>query len=83
MGKRYQAMPFSQVGHKTLYAVWDNVARNRRGDFIIEPNGLVWVSDKKAVRIWAKYLNDNLPYENLLCDKPFSPSIRWGSDSPH
>ncbi len=55
-----------QWWHFTEWAVWDY----RTDNWVIEGNGSVWVSDKKAVRIWAKYLNDNLPYELPLSDKP-------------
>lgn len=58
--RRYQVYPFSQTMRETFWAVWDLTTDG----FVIEPNGMVAIcKDKKAVRVWAKYLNDNLPYQ--------------------
>lgn len=57
---RYQVYPFSQNMRDTFWAVWALVADG----FVIEPNKMVAIcKDKRAVRQWAKYLNDNLPYQ--------------------
>ena len=57
---KYQVRPFSQDMRETFWAVWDLTTDN----FVIEPNRMVAIcQDKKAVRRWAKYLNDNLPYQ--------------------
>jgi len=57
---RYQVKPFSQVGHNTFYAVWDWGVRG----YVIESNGMVAINqDRKTVRLWATYLNNNLSYQ--------------------